>query len=184
VNSADDAKPAPEPEESLEDLLKRVRRRLKYILYSYDVPPQDAEDLLQDTILEAFRKWDSIRMKEGWLIGTLRVKCSNYRKRKRAEPVDGMDMPDLEALCPSTPALQENREKAHDVRALLREVDPRHRAALWLRYGLGLGPHEVAGRLGYSPSSIRKLTLRTLARVQEEIGVRMSAAAPPDEDER
>jgi DNA-directed RNA polymerase specialized sigma24 family protein len=42
----------------------------------------------------------------------------------------------------------------------------RHRAVLWLRFGLGLSTEEVAARLGYCPASIRKLTLRSLARLR------------------
>ena len=53
-------------------------------------------------------------------------------------------------------------------------LDPRHRKALWLRFALGFSPQEVADRLGYCPSSVRKLTQRAMVRLRRE------AALPDD----
>jgi RNA polymerase sigma factor (sigma-70 family) len=53
-----------------------------------------------------------------------------------------------------------------DVQSLTSHLEGRHREALWLRFGEGLSSSEVAARLGYSPTSIRKLTYRCLEKVQ------------------
>jgi RNA polymerase sigma-70 factor (ECF subfamily) len=144
-------------------------------LRSYDIPLQDAEDILQETLLEALRKWDTIRHKDAWLLGTLRFKCSNYWKRERSGRILAVDLPVLEELSPPQMPEQEQREVLLDLRSLTRRLDERHRAALWLRFGVGLSAGEVARRLGYRPSSIRKLTGRSLARLQ-----RWAAAGPDD----
>jgi len=160
--------PEPEPEESLDDLVRRIRYRLKTVLRSYDIPFQDAEDLLQDSLLEALRKWDTIYSKECWLLGTLRFKCSNYWKRIRTKTPQTMDLPDLEELCPPLPPPQEKRDEALDLRQRLSSLDPRHRQALWLRFAMGFTPQEVADRLGYCQSSVRKLTQRAMNRLRRE----------------
>ena len=43
--------------ESLEAFLTRMRPRLKQLLKNCRVPPEDAEDVLQDTFLALFRQW-------------------------------------------------------------------------------------------------------------------------------
>lgn len=160
-----DSAPAPGPE-PLEDLLRRVRPRLKRLLNSSGIPLQDAEDVLQEALLDAIRQWETIRNMEAWLIGTLRIKCSKYWRRQLTERVLAVDPPQLEDLSkPQAPA-QERDEVLLDLRSLTRRLTERHRAALWLRFGMGLSTAEVARRLGYCPSSIRKLTCRSMARLQ------------------
>jgi len=168
--------PGPEPEESLDELVRRIRYRLKTVLRSYDIPFQDAEDLLQDSLLEALRKWDTIYSKESWLLGTLRFKCSNYWKRIRTKAPQTMDLPELEELCPPLPPPQEKRDEVLDLRQRLSGLDPRHRQALWLRFGMGFTPQEVADRLGYCHSSVRKLTQRAVTRLRREAS--LSGALP------
>ncbi|HEY3570817.1 MAG TPA: sigma-70 family RNA polymerase sigma factor [Thermoanaerobaculia bacterium] len=156
----------PPDDQTLLELLESIRPRLKRLLRSYDIPPEDSEDLVQEAILEALRKWDTIRQKDVWLLGTVRFKCSHYWKRKRGDRVEAFDLADLEELSGPQAPDQEQKEISLDLRSLTRGVDERHRAALWLRFGVGLSSDEVARQLGYSATSIRKLTGRCLARLQ------------------
>lgn len=157
---------SPPDDQTLLELLEAIRPRLKRLLRSYDIPPEDAEDIVQESILEALRKWGTIRQKDVWLLGTVRFKCSHYWKRRRGERVEAFDLDVLEELSGPRAPDQEQREISLDLRSLTRGVDERHRAALWLRFGVGLSTDEVARQLGYSAASIRKLTGRCLARLQ------------------
>lgn len=173
--------PLPPPEsdlQTLEEHLERVRPQIKRLLRSYDIPLQDAEDVLQDALLEAVRKWDTIRHKEAWILGAVRVKCSNYWKRLRNDRILAVELPVLEELSPPQEPEQERGEIRLDLNSLTRGLDKRHRAALWLRFGVGLSTTEIGRRLGYCPSSIRKLTGRSLNRLK-----RWAAAPPPAPDE-
>lgn len=155
--------------ESLAAFLERVRPRIKRVLRSFGIPPEDAEDVLQEALLEAVRKWDTIQHLEAWLLGTLSFKCSKYWRHHRGDRVQAVDAPVLEELArPQAPA-QEREEVIHDLRNLLRGLGKRHRTVLWLRFGLGLSTVEVAERLGYCPSSIRKLTTRSMARLHRQV---------------
>jgi RNA polymerase sigma factor (sigma-70 family) len=159
--------PLPPPDDqTLLELLEAIRPRLKRLLRSYDIPPEDAEDIVQEAILDALRKWDTIRQKDAWLLGTVRFKCSNYWKRRRGDRVEAFDLAELEELSGPQAPDQEQKEISMDLRSLTRGVDGRHRAALWLRFGVGLSTTEIAQQLGYSSTSIRKLTGRCLARLQ------------------
>jgi RNA polymerase sigma factor (sigma-70 family) len=157
----------PPDDQTLRELLEALRPRIKRLLRSYDIPLEDAEDLVQEAMLEALRKWGTIRQKDIWLLGTLRIKCSHYWKRRRSDRLEAFDLPELEELSGPQPPGQEQKEIALDLQSLTRGVDGRHRAALWLRFGVGLSVEEVACRLGYSSASIRKLTGRCLARLQK-----------------
>jgi RNA polymerase sigma factor (sigma-70 family) len=164
-------------EEPLEELLERIRPRIKKLLRKYGIPLQDAEDVVQDAILVALSKWDTIHYKEGWILSAVRFKCSNYWRRQRGDRLLGMEVTLLEELSePQSPG-QEQDEIQHDLRNVTRGLDPRQRAALWLRFGVGLDADEIARRLGYCASSIRKLTGRSLARLQKKWGT-----MAPDDD--
>ena|SRR5689334_10273225 len=154
-------------EEPLVELLERIRPRIKKLLRKYDIPLQDAEDVVQDALLVALSKWDTIQYKEGWLLGAVRFKCSNYWRRQRGDRLLGMDMTMLEEISEPLSPGQEQDEIHLDLCSLARDLEPRQRAALWLRFGVGLDAEEIARRLGYCPSSIRKLTGRSLARLQK-----------------
>lgn len=155
--------------EPLDSFLERVRPRVKRLLRSFGIPPEDAEDLLQEALLEAVRKWDTIQHLEAWLFGTLSFKCSKYWRHYRGGRVQAVDTPVLEELAqPQAPA-QEREEVIHDLQNLLRGLGKRHRTVLWLRFGLGLSTLEIAERLGYCPSSIRKLTTRSMERLSRRV---------------
>jgi RNA polymerase sigma factor (sigma-70 family) len=160
----------PEPEtRTLEEHLERIRPQIKRLLRHYDIPLQDAEDVVQDALLVALQKWDTIRHKEAWLVGAVRFKCSNYWKKLRNDRLLAVELPVLEELSPPQAPEQEQREIGLDLDSLTRGIERRHRAALWLRFGVGLHTDEVARRLGYCPSSIRKLTSRCLLRLQRRV---------------
>ena len=64
-------------------------------------------------------------------------------------------------------------------------LEERHRRLLRLRYALGFSTLEVAERLGYNISSVRKLSCRSVDRLQKmidgkrKIRKKKAAATPP-----
>jgi RNA polymerase sigma factor (sigma-70 family) len=169
------------PSASLElgALVQRIRPRLKRILSGYGVPPQDADDLLQEVFFAAFRDWESIENQEAWLVGTLRISCARYWRRRRKSLLEAVDSTLLELLCEPQPAPQERAALVWDLETLIDTLSARHRAVLRLRFGLGLITAEVADRLGYCPASIRKLTRRSLARLRQAVSPDPPPPAPP-----
>lgn len=162
--------------ESLEDLFQRLRPRLKKILSRYRIPPQDAEDILQEAFTVALQKWDTVYNQEHWLLGTVRYRCILYWKRRRDLREEPMDAADLESLCQPQPPSQERVELVQEVENIARLLRREHRRALWLRYGVGLSTSEVARALGYYPATMRKLLRRCLQRLQKHLG---EAPSPP-----
>jgi RNA polymerase sigma factor (sigma-70 family) len=165
--------PADDPGPEIQELLERLRPRIKRLLCLYNIPRLDAEDLLQEALIAAFRKWDTIQHKDAWLLGTVRNRCMLYWKRRWRERSEGMDPEDLEAVSAPLPPPQEREEMLWDLEVIAETLGERHWAMLCLRYGLGLSIPEVARRLGYCPSSIRKLSCRVVNRLQRQMAIHL-----------
>ena len=69
---------------SLDDLLRSLQGRLERILFRYQIPPQDSEDVLQEAVLTLIYKRTKIRDPEAWLVATLRNRCLMYWRSKRS----------------------------------------------------------------------------------------------------
>ncbi len=155
-----------EPQDSelpVEEFLDRIQPRLRSILAHHRIPPEDAEDVLQQALLALVYKWDEIRGPESWLLGTLRHKCLVYWRSRRRSLYHAVDAVILDHFADSTKSDQERLELASDLNALVADLPERCRKILRLRYRLGYDPPEVAEEMGYSPASISKVTNRCLA---------------------
>jgi RNA polymerase sigma factor (sigma-70 family) len=172
----------PEFREPLNQLLLKVRPALERVLRHYDIPPEDAEDILQDAQLTLLYKWEKIQSPEAWLIGTLRKKCIVYWRKRRGRMCEAVDTAILDLLSkPQVPG-QVRTELAHDLHRVIVRLPGRCQELLRLRYGLGYGPTEVALKMGYQPSSIRKITNRCLAALTRELIAAGFTTEEPGED--
>src|SRR3954471_5168837 len=153
----------PQVESSLEGFLKQVRPRLKGVFTRYRIPAQDTEDILQQALIALVYRRESVRDPEAWLLGTVRNKCLLYWREHRRKLYESVDAAVLEAVAePVGPGPGRAPLRAHLGPALER-LPERCRSLLWMRYRQGYDPPELAERLGYSPSSIGKVTTRCLA---------------------
>lgn len=185
MNSANEPSPVPpsDPaEEPLEVVLARLRPRLSRVLGLFRIPCQDAEDVLQDALFVALEKWDTVRQKDLWLLGTVRYKCILYWKRQRARREEAMEAPVLESLAEPQPPPQDRLELLQQIEIMTGFLEDHHREALWLRYAMGLKTAEVAERMGYCPASMRKLLGRSLARLQRRLDPAPSPVPGPGPD--
>jgi RNA polymerase sigma factor (sigma-70 family) len=168
-------------EPSLEEILDRMQPRLKRVLARYRIPPQDAEDLLQETFLIMVSKWGSIRNPDAWLLATLSNRCIIYWRRHRSRLWDLVDTAILELLAEAEAPAQEQSDLRFDLDSLLSALPERCRSILRLRYGLGCSTAEAAERMGYCKSSIRKVTRRCLAALtQQLLGYGLPISPPPE----
>lgn len=166
---------------SLEELLRVLQRRLERILFRYQIPPEDSEDVLQEAVLTLIYKRAKIRDPEAWLVATLRNRCLMYWRSKRSRLYDAVDMAILELVAKPGATPQERQEIQADLERALSELPDRCRSLLRLRYGLGYKPAEVAERMGYQPSSIRKITTRCLAALTRQLHASGFYKDPPEE---
>jgi RNA polymerase sigma factor (sigma-70 family) len=156
-------------EPSLEEILARAEPRLKRVLSRYQIPAQDADDLLQETFLIMVSKAGSIRNYDAWLVATLANRCIMYWRKHRSKLWDLVDSAILELLADVEAPPQESADLRFDLDSLLSNLPDRCRSLLRLRYGFGCSTAETAERMGYCKSSIRKVTRRCLAALTEQL---------------
>lgn len=159
-----------DPEEGeVESLLRREMPRLGRILSSFRVPPQDAEDLIGNVLLQFVRKRSIITNPQGWLRGAVRNECRMYWRGHSRRLTVAVDQGVLDALA--------GTDEPDPERAILRDglgrwlaTLPRNcRSLLRMRYGLELNDREVAARTGYRPGSVDKVTRRCLQKLSRRI---------------
>lgn len=156
-------------EGDLGDLLERLRPKIRSILFRFRIPEQDAEDLIQETLLSLVCREEELESPDAWMIAGLRYRCLMYWRSQRRCLWRTVDQTLLEVLAAPEPPTADRLDIAHDVRKMLPQIPQRCRSVLELRYGEGLRPKEVAQELGYRDSSIATITKRCLAALSRKL---------------
>lgn len=143
-------------------LYERYAAGLYRLAYSILLDVQDAEDVLQEAFIYAFRNLDHFDPARGefrtWLYMITVSRCRNMRRRKLLPTVDLSNLLALgqEPLGPhrETPEAALARSQVRDAlgRALA-ALSPRLREAVALRYGQGLTFREMAEVLDCPPKT-------------------------------
>ena len=128
----------------------------------------EGEDLLQAALERVFRRWRTIRGDpEGYLRRTLYHLAADGWRRKGAWRARMSLLRPLETLPDGTDAVD---RRDHLVR-LLRELPPRQRTAIVLRYWEELTEAEAAQAMGCSPGTVKSATSRGMRRLRELSGL-------------
>lgn len=147
---------------AFEALLDRHVDRVR-LLASRMLQPQDAEDVVQEALLQAFLGLDRLRNPErfgSWLYG-ITLNLARMRLRRR-DPLP------LDAGLVEGPAV--DGETALDaVRDALEVLPRREREAVVLHYVEGLAPHEVAALVGERPGTVRVRLHRARQRLRRQL---------------
>ncbi len=153
---------------SIEETISRSRLSCLKVLTRFRIPPEDAEDLLQDAFLLLIKKGDEVRNPELWLPVVLGNLCRHHLRSRRRERTVAVDSSQLEQFADERTADPAQREREHDLELLLERMPEPCRTLLRLRYQLELDPSEIARRLGCRPTSIRKMAQRCLERLASQ----------------
>jgi len=153
----------------LPQLVDRLESEFARLFSYFRIPAQDAEDLLQDAFVLFITKRRQIVTPDAWLIGTLRNRCLLYWRKRRRRLFQTVDETLLLELAAGAAPRQDNDDLARDLSGAIGKLPDRCRSLLRLRYGLGCDDPEVAQRLGYSPTGIRKIAHRCLSALTHQM---------------
>jgi RNA polymerase sigma factor (sigma-70 family) len=156
-------------QDDLPQLVERLAPEFARLFTYFRIPAQDSEDLLQDALVLFITKRPQIVSPDAWLIGTLRYRCLLYWRKRRRRLLEAVDEVLLMELAGSSPPRQENDDLARDLSGAIGRLPDRCRNLLRLRYGLGCDDPEVAQKLGYSPTGIRKIAHRCLSALTHQM---------------
>lgn len=150
-------------EQVVESVLLELRPRMEAILRHYRIPPQDADDLVQEIFVSFVRRFRSVQNPKAWLQSALKYQCLLYWRRRRKQLCEAVDASLLEILAEHEVPEVERHDRVRDLEKFLKRIPPRCQKILQLRYGMGFTPKEVAGELGYQHSSVSNIVRRCVA---------------------
>ena len=123
-----------------------------------------AEDVVQDVFAEAYRRFDQIDVPVAYLRRAVVSRCISWRRRgaleRRHEQTAAGWLADGVTLGPDATA----------IRTALLRLSARQRAAVFLRYYLGLPEAEIAQTLQCRPGTVKSLLSRALVALREQLG--------------
>lgn len=152
------------------ELLRDARPVLSRVLTRFRVPPEDAEDLLQNALLQFLKKREEIRDPRKWLTGAVRNECLFYWRTRSRRLDQAVDTSILELLADDDVAARQERRLLLDrLREMIATLGARCRKILELRYRLGYDNAEIAGATGYKTSSVDKTARRCLAALRSKL---------------
>jgi RNA polymerase sigma-70 factor (ECF subfamily) len=132
--------------------------------------PEDAEDAMQDTLVQTFRKVGQIRDPDAfrpWIYRTVRNACLMSRRRRVAEPSRLASLDELlpgrdESLATQVPSSRPTPEdlaidgrRSRALKRAMRQLPPPFRAVVFLRDMEGLSTRETAATLGLSEDNVK-----------------------------
>jgi RNA polymerase sigma-70 factor (ECF subfamily) len=162
--------------ERLQDYLYRRYRHplLGYVLPIVNGDRQFAEDVVQETMLRAWRHIDELHPERAgpWLYTVAHnVAISSYHRKKRARPGE---VPIEEGTMPVAAEELDGVLDASELQAAMGQLRPEHRAAIVQLYYLQRSVGEVAAALGIPSGTVRSrafYALRELRAILERRGV-------------
>jgi RNA polymerase sigma-70 factor, ECF subfamily len=173
------------------ETLEQYRRELEVHCYRMLGSPQDAEDLVQETLLRAWRSLDRFERRASvrtWLYRIATNACLDEIDARPRRPAPVLPYPDarLEEVAPATDdpaaryALREGMELA--LLTAIQQLPGRQRAVLILRDVLGWSAPEVAALLDTSTAAVNSALQRARATVDADLPAapRATAAGPGD----
>ena len=133
----------------------------------------DAEDLTEQTFLQAYRHFERAqRESEGrplrpWLIRIAHNLASNYHRDRARRPEAALEAVEPPSHPHGTEQIVEGREELRVVMARLERLSDDRRDALIMRFALDMDNREIARALGRTEGATKVLIHRAIRQLEE-----------------
>ena len=131
-----------------------------------------AEDVMQETLLRAWRSFDSLADRKAakpWLLTIARHELARVFERKRIPTVDIDSLPDMEEATLGV----SHSDDIEEMRRAIMQLEPAYREPLILQVLFGYSTDEIANHMELSLSAV----LTRLFRARQRLRRHMSGAA-------
>lgn len=166
-------------EQVLDDVVRNRRAALVGYACMF-APPAEAEDLVQDALVRTFakkRSFEDVYAAEGYVRAAVRTAFLDRNRRRKAWDARAHLFVGQDARSPEGPVAA-----GIDVGAALRELSPRERTCVVLRYFDDLPAADIAAELGLSEGAVRRYLSDGVAKLRQRLGDRVTWPAPGEED--
>ncbi len=163
---------------AFEELVRRTSRLLFARLYLETGDTHQAEDLLQETLLAAFRTLDQLaepRKLRPWLLRIAQNQAidaarKGRRQKRAAQPEHDLVLRVKQAAQQAPPEEEaQRRELRGQVLAVLRGLPEEYRLPLTMRYLAGSDYETIQAQMGLTNGSLRGLLHRGLKLLRQEM---------------
>src|SRR5688500_6321915 len=133
----------------------------------------DAEDLTEQTFLQAYRHFDRAQRESNgrpmrpWLIRIAHNLAANFYRDRSRRPTTQLDDSSVLAEPIGTEQLGEGREEVKEVHEGGEELPEDRREALIMRFALGMDNREIARALGRSEGATKVLIHRAIKQLEQ-----------------
>jgi RNA polymerase sigma-70 factor (ECF subfamily) len=151
-------------------LVERHSRYLFRLLYRMTGNIHDAEDLVQDTLLKAYRHLDRFDGRAGFRTWLCRIGANNaidlLRSRQSPAP-----LPELEpsASTPSPERLAASGQAASLLEHALQRLTAMERSAFVLRHAEGATTGQISTALGVDPNAAKHAVFRAVRKLRQAL---------------
>ncbi|MEQ9501998.1 MAG: sigma-70 family RNA polymerase sigma factor [Deltaproteobacteria bacterium] len=171
---------------ALAQLLERYQGRVHRFGLKMCGHPEDAEDVLQETLLAATRSIGTFKGDASlstWLYTIARSFCIKKRRKSKFAPTHEASLDEaVEAVDPARgpDALAADAEVSRAIEAAIGTLDPAQREVFLLRDVEGLSAREVADVVGISVAAVKSRLHRARLEVRKQVApvLRSDEAAP------
>jgi RNA polymerase sigma-70 factor (ECF subfamily) len=160
---------------AFEDLYREHLRDVYSYCYYRIGNHHDAEDLTEQTFLQAYRHFDRAqRESDGrplrpWLIRIAHNLAANYHRDRSRRPTAALDNVEPPVHPHGTVRVAEGRERVRQVIAGLDHLSDDRREVLIMRFSLGMDNREIARALGRTDGATKVLIHRSIKQLQEHM---------------
>ena len=136
----------------------------------------DAEDLTEQTFLQAYRHYErALRESDGrplrpWLIRIAHNLAANYYRDRARRPESAIEDAAVISAPHTTETLVEGREELEQILAGVQQLPDDRREALIMRFALGMDNREIARALGRSDGATKVLLHRAIKQLEGIVG--------------
>lgn len=167
-----DHRPPDDRQRRFMELLRPVHRPLEKYILSMTRDRDDAQDLLQDTILTAWQHFDDIRDHAAFKSYLFTIASNRFKRRFVREKFFGTYSEELQDNLMSSDPSPERSTEATLVREALQNLPWKYREALVLYELNGLSVEEVRQVQGGTASAVKVRLLRARRMLAQRLGVR------------
>jgi RNA polymerase sigma-70 factor (ECF subfamily) len=172
--------PATKPKEQLDREFSDLYRAHLRDVYSYSYyrvgNHHDAEDLTEQTFLQAYRHFERAQRESNgrplrpWLIRIAHNLAANFYRDRSRKPQTPLEDAGVIAETHTTESLVEGREDLQRILEGVNQLPEDRREALIMRFALGMDNREIARALGRTDGATKVLIHRAIRQLEGIVG--------------